>query len=151
MFKPAIRVKVRDGYLVGEFWDCYRLEPEPVQDLRRHYDAHLSAGGKPGIAVDLSGVGFAGSTALGGFVAMRKSGIRLVFFNVEPIVLEVFRVGGLEKLFCFAVDENGAIEELERSGAVPRTSQATPDVSAANSAPRRAGASAPLRRIRKEP
>jgi anti-anti-sigma factor len=151
MFKPSIRVKLRDGYLIGEFWDCYRLEQVPVQDLRRQYDSHLAAQGKPGLAVDLSGVGFAGSSALGGFVAMRKNGIRVVFFNLEPMVREVFRVGGLENLFAFADDEDGAIRELERPtatlNAVPLGSETPP----ASADPKRAASPAPLRRTRKDP
>ena len=147
MFKPSIRVKVRDGHLVGEFWDCYRLEPGPVQDLRNHYEKHVAAQGKPGLAVDLGGVGFAGSTALSGFVAMRKNGIRVVFFNAEPVVREVFRVGGLESMFTFVNDEDAAIEALER----PSSGQIKPVATPGLPQVRPISASGPLKRTRKEP
>ena len=150
MFNPSARVKHLDGFLVGEFWDCHRLEPEPVQQLRRFYDAHLADHGKQGLVVDLGGVSFAGSTALASFVSMRRQGIRIVFFNAEPTVREVFRVSGLESLFLFGQNEADAIRILENSqspSAVNR-SEATPT---ATESTRRSPAQAPLKRNRGNP
>ena len=100
MLKPSLETHNVDGILVAEFWDCFRLDPAPVQDLRTHYESHLKGHGRPEVVVDLSGVGFAGSAALGNFVALqrlaRQNGGRLVFCNVDPTVSEVFRASKLE-------------------------------------------------------
>lgn len=116
MLKPSVQVGVENGVFVSEFWDCLRLDPAPVQALRAHFEEHLRRGGRADLVVDLLGVGFAGSAALGGFVALqrlaRQSGGRMVFANVDPTVQEVFRVSRLEGLFTFAADRAGALAEL---------------------------------------
>lgn len=113
MLKPMVQVREQDGLLTAEFWDCLRLDPAPVQDLRKHFEAHLRANKKPDLIVDLNGVGFAGSAALGGFLTLRKlaqpkSG-RVVFCNVDPTVFEVFRVSRLSTLFDFVADMPAAL------------------------------------------
>src|SRR5208282_4384094 len=104
------------GILVAEFWDCLRLDPAPVLQLRNHYEAHLRKAGRPDLVVDLSGVGFAGSAALGNFVALhrivRPKGGRIVFCNVDPTVAEVFRASKLESLFEFVTDREAACSAL---------------------------------------
>jgi anti-anti-sigma factor len=116
MLKPSVQVHNMDGILVAEFWDCLRLDPAPVQDLRKHYEAHIQAKGRPELVVDLSGVGFAGSAALGNFVALhrmvRQHGGRIVFCNVEPTVSEVFRASKLESLFGFESDREAALRVI---------------------------------------
>ena len=72
MLKPSLETHNVDGILVAEFWDCFRLDPAPVQDLRAAYETHLKNRGRPEVVVDLSGVGFAGSAALGNFVALHR-------------------------------------------------------------------------------
>lgn len=110
MLKPTVRIKVQDGFLVADFWDCLRLDPVPVKELRTALEKHVRGGGHAVAVVDLTGVSFAGSTALGGFVAMRKQGARIVFHSVEPTVREVFRVSNLATLFRFVDDEAQALE-----------------------------------------
>jgi anti-anti-sigma factor len=115
--------------LVAEFWDCLRLDPAPVQALRTHFESHLKARGRPELIVDLSGVGFAGSAALGNFVALhrlaRQNGGRLVFCNVDPTVLEVLRGSKLDALFEFAADRSAALAAVkERPGSAPEQSAA---------------------------
>ena len=39
MLKPSLETHNVDGILVGEFWDCLRLDPAPVQDLRVAFEA----------------------------------------------------------------------------------------------------------------
>jgi anti-anti-sigma factor len=116
MLKPSVQVHNVDGILVAEFWDCLRLDPAPVQDLRKHYEAHLQRPGRPELVVDLSGVGFAGSAALGNFVALhrmvRQHGGRIVFCHVDPTVAEVFRASKLESLFQFAADREAALRAI---------------------------------------
>src|SRR5262249_31575718 len=116
MLKPSVQGHNTDGIPIAEFWECVRLAPAPVQDLRRHYEAHLQRGGRSELVVDLSGVGFAGSAALGNFVALhrmvRQRGGRIVFCNVEPTVSEVFRASKLESLFDFVPDRAAALHEL---------------------------------------
>src|SRR5205823_7345226 len=72
MLKPAVQVHNEGGILVAEFWDCYRLDPAPVQELRKKYETHLASKGRPEAVIDLLGVGFAGSAALGNFMAMHR-------------------------------------------------------------------------------
>jgi anti-anti-sigma factor len=116
MLKPSVQVGVENGIFVAEFWDCLRLDPAPVQELRKQFDEHLRNRGRPDIVVDLLGVGFAGSAALGGFVALQRTsrakGGRMVFCNVDPTVLEVFRVSRLETLYTFSVDRASAFASL---------------------------------------
>ena len=116
MLKPSVQIHNVDGLLVAEFWDCLRLDPAPVQDLRKHYEAHFQAHGRPELVVDLSGVGFAGSAALGNFVALhrlvRQNGGRIVFCNVDPTVAEVFRASKLESLFGFESDRDAAVRAI---------------------------------------
>src|ERR1700678_3042424 len=113
MLKPSIETHNVDGILVAEFWDSLRLDPAPVQDLRNHYEAHLKTQGRPDLVIDLSGVGFAGSAALGNFVALqrlvRSKGGRIVFCEVDPTVSEVFRASKLESLFEFVADRPAAL------------------------------------------
>src|ERR1700761_5264626 len=72
MLKPSVQVGVENGVFVAEFWDCLRLDPVPVQELRAEFDEHLRKGGRADLVIDLLGVGFAGSAALGGFVALQR-------------------------------------------------------------------------------
>ena len=116
MLKPSLETRNVDGVLVSEFWDCLRLDPAPVQDLRVHYDTHRRDGGRPDVVVDMSGVAFAGSAALGNFVALnrlvRHDGGRVVFCNVDPTVSEVLRASKLDSLFEFAVDRADALRTI---------------------------------------
>lgn len=113
MLKPRVQVCDENGVLVAEFWDCLRLDPAPVQELRALYEAHLRQGGKPDLVVDLNGVAFAGSAALGGFLGILKSARtragRLIFCEVDLTVLEVFRVSKIEPLFQFVDDRPAAM------------------------------------------
>ncbi|MHC5539702.1 STAS domain-containing protein [Singulisphaera rosea] len=113
MLKPAVQVHNLDGIMVAEFWDCFRLDPAPVQDLRKEYEAHLGKKGRPELVIDLLGIGFAGSAALGNFVALhrlaKQRGGQLIFCNVDPTVHEVFRVSKLEPLFSFVKDRAEAL------------------------------------------
>lgn len=113
MLKPSVQVHNEGGILVAEFWDCFRLDPNPVVDLRKKYENHLAAKGRPEAVIDLLGVGFAGSAALGNFMAMhrlaKQRGGRLIFCNVDPTVFEVFRVSKLDPLFAFATDRAAAL------------------------------------------
>ena len=122
MLKPAVQVRDEGGVLVAEFWDCLRLDPAPVGDLRKHYEAHLRRGGRADLVIDLNGVAFAGSAALGGFLAIQRhargQGGRLIFCAVDPTVQEVFRVSRIEPLFVFAPDRPAALA-LAQSGDAP--------------------------------
>ena len=116
MLKPSVQIHNVDGIMVAEFWDCLRLDPAPVQDLRKHYETHVQGRGRPEMVVDLSGVDFAGSAALGNFMALhrlvRQNGGRIVFCDVSPTVAEVFRVSKLESLFDFVPDRAAALRSI---------------------------------------
>jgi anti-anti-sigma factor len=124
MLKPSVQIHIENNILIAEFWDCWRLDPAPVQELRTRYDTHLRNRGRPEVVIDLSGVGFAGSAALGNFVALqrlaRQNGGRLVFCNVEPTVSEVFRASKLEPLFEFVPDRAAALSAVAR-GPLPNS------------------------------
>lgn len=126
MLKPSVEVRLENGVFVAEFWDCLRLDPAPVQDLRREFESHVTKKGHPDLVVDLLGVGFAGSAALGGFVALqrtaRQHGGRMVFCNVDPTVREVFRVSKLEGLYTFSADRATAIAHLLKPSPGPAES-----------------------------
>lgn len=156
MLKPSVQVHDQDGVLIAEFWDCWRLDPAPVQDLRTRYEAHLKSGGRPPIVIDLSGVGFAGSAALGNFVSLQREARRhegrLVFCNVEPTVREVFRASRLESLFEFAADRSAALALFAQGPAAPSSNGKTDAPVAAGPRPARTtgGIPSPLRRRKPE-
>lgn len=130
MLKPNVEVREEAGVLVAEFFDCLRLDPAPVQDLQARYDAHLKAGGRSVLVVDLNGVAFAGSAVLGGFMSIQRSnrpgGGRLIFCNVDPNVFEVFRVARLDPLFTFVADKAAAIALASSSAAPPAPTSPAP-------------------------
>jgi anti-anti-sigma factor len=114
MLKPSVQIHNVDGLMVAEFWDCFRLDPAPVQELRKMFENHIAAKGRPELVIDLLGVGFAGSAALGNFMAMhrlaKQRGGGLIFCNVDPTVFEVFRVSKLDPLFEFTPDRASALK-----------------------------------------
>jgi anti-anti-sigma factor len=118
-----VQVHNIDGVLVAEFWDCLRLVPAPIQDLRNHYESHVRAKGKADLVIDLSGVTLAGSASLGHFVTLQKlirqHGGRLLFCNVDPHVYESFRVSRLVSLFLFLEDRNAALAAVRPASAAP--------------------------------
>lgn len=118
MLKPSVQVGEEGGVLTAEFWDCLRLDPAPIVVLRKAFEAHHKRTGQSEVVVDLNGVAFAGSAALGGFLAMRRAGAKPIFCNVDPTVREVFRVSKLEPLFAFAGDRPAALAlaRLARDG-----------------------------------
>lgn len=121
MLKPSVQVHEADDHLLAEFWDCLRLDPAPTLELREIYDRRVKAGGSPFVVIDLAGVGFAGSSALGNFVALQRSarqnGGRVVFCRVDPTVAEVFRASKLDRLFEFAADREAAVAAVRRGEA----------------------------------
>jgi stage II sporulation protein AA (anti-sigma F factor antagonist) len=116
MLRPRVEVRLVDGALVAEFWDCLRLDPMAVTQLRGELEQHLARKGRPDVVVDLNGVTFAGSAALGGFLAIQKlsrqRGGRVVLCNVDQTVLEVFHVSKLYSVFDFAPDVPAALAKL---------------------------------------
>lgn len=116
MLNPSIQVSDVKGVFVAEFWDCLRLDPAPVAELRKQFDNHLAKGGRADLVVDLLGIGFAGSAALGGFVAIqrvaRAKGGKMIFCNIDPTVYEVFRVSRLDTLYTFVADRDAALKVL---------------------------------------
>jgi stage II sporulation protein AA (anti-sigma F factor antagonist) len=152
MLKPSVQVGLENDIFVAEFWDCLRLDPAPVQELRKQFDEHLRHGGRPDIVVDLLGVGFAGSAALGGFVALQRTsrakGGRMVFCNVDPTVLEVFRVSKLESLYTFSADRASAFASLTQDEpASGETEQSVPPAEPKRAAAKPSGQS----RLRRKP
>ncbi|WP_068418724.1 STAS domain-containing protein [Planctomyces sp. SH-PL62] len=152
MLKPSVQVHNVGGVLLAEFWDCHRLDPAPTLELRTRYDEHLKSKGRPFVVIDLAGVGFAGSSSLGNFVALqrtaRQNGGRVVFCHVEPTVHEVFRASNIDKLFEFVADRDSAIEAIERGEveAPPKPAEAAEPTPARRSGP----ASDRLERIRRK-
>ena len=44
MFGPKVQVEETATALLAEFWDCHRLDPKPVADLRKILERHLGRG-----------------------------------------------------------------------------------------------------------
>jgi anti-anti-sigma factor len=158
MLKPSLETHNVAGVLVAEFWECLRLDPAPVQELRTQYDSHRRNGGRADVVVDLSGVAFAGSAALGNFVALnravRHAGGRIVFCNVDPTVSEVLRASKLDSLFEFAGDRSAALRAIDEQPVPPADGQKPPTAPPASgekpSPPARAGGG-PLKRRNLDP
>jgi anti-anti-sigma factor len=154
MLKPWVQTHNIAGILVAEFWDCLRLDPVPVQDLRNKYEAHLKGGGNPDLVIDLSGVGFAGSAALGNFVALqrlvRQKNGRLLFCNVDPTVAEVFRASKLESLFEFVSDREAAYQAINSGVAAGAASSKAPEKLSPGSERPRTSLGGGLRRLRRK-
>jgi anti-anti-sigma factor len=119
MLQPAVRLTREQGVLVADFWDCLRLDPIPVRDLRTQYEKSLQPGMSVDLLVDLGGVSFAGSAALSGFVNLqrvcRQTGGRLIFCEVESGVLESFRASHLLSLFQFIARKEDGLATLLNS------------------------------------
>jgi anti-anti-sigma factor len=140
MLKPRVQIHDENGLMVAEFWDCLRLDPAPVLDLRNKFETHLRTTGRPDLVVDLLGVGFAGSASLGNFVAMqrlaRPRNGRVIFCNVDPTVFEVFRVSKLSPLFEFVADRPAAhVLAIQQPPALGTDGHATPPSTAPRPAP----------------
>jgi anti-anti-sigma factor len=123
MLQPSVRIVEESGALVAEFWDCLRLDPQPVKDLRDHFEAHVRRKGRPDLVVDFFGVGFAGSSALSGFISLRKAVVaaqgKLVLCRLEPAVYDSFRLLRLDPLFRFTDSREGALEALKQAAPPP--------------------------------
>jgi anti-anti-sigma factor len=150
MLQPTVQVRDQDGLLVAEFWDCLRLDPAPVQDLCKKYEALRLSARRSDLIVDFLGVDFAGSAALGGFVRLQKlcrqHGGRLVLCNLCPMVFEVFRLTKLVPLFTFVPDRAAAVALLRAGpGGGDTPSPVTPDLAAEFSAPDEPGGAVPPR------
>ena len=113
MLNPNVQVQNVDGVLVAEFWDCLRLDPAPVKELAKKFQAHLNNHGRPDLVIDMNGVIYAGSASLSGFLNLHRTcgprGGKLIFCNVDETVMDVFRVTKLEPLFTFASDKAAAL------------------------------------------
>jgi anti-anti-sigma factor len=116
VLKPMVELRDESGVLVAEFWDCLRLDPKPVNDLRMRYSQMTAKTGLKDLIIDMNGIDFAGSAALSGFLslsrAIKQMGGRMIFCNVDRNVLEVFQVSKLESMFLFSQDINSARQEL---------------------------------------
>lgn len=152
MLKPSVQIHNENGILLAEFWDCLRLDLGAVQDLRTKYEAHLRSGGRPEVVVDLLGVGFAGSAALGYFVGLqrvaRSKNGRVIFCNVDPTVYDVFRVSRLDPLFSFVSDRAAALalaSAPEPTGVAAGSKPGAGGGDSPDAAPRPAGGGGALR------
>lgn len=147
MLKPSVQVKSVDGVLVAEFWDCLRLDLAPIQELRSLFEFHVRQKGRPLLAVDLCGVSFAGSAALGVFLHLlrlcRQHDGAMAFCRVEPTVFEAFRISKLDTMFSFAADLPAALALLTADPDGPPSTEAP-------AAPRLPAGPPPLRRRRPE-
>ena len=105
MLKPSVELREEPGVLVAEFWDCLRMDPTPVVDLRMQFTQLSAKTGLKDLIVDMNGVEFSGSASLGGFLALsrnvKQAGGRMVFCNVDINVREVFQVSKLDAMFTF--------------------------------------------------
>jgi len=112
VLKPSVELREEPGVLVAEFWDCLRMDPKPVVDLRIQYSQVSASSGLKNLIIDLNGVEFSGSASLSGFLALsrtvKQNGGRMVFCNVDINVKEVFQVSKLDAMFVFSEDKDSA-------------------------------------------
>ena len=112
MLKPSVELREEPGVLVAEFWDCLRMDPKPVVDLRLQYIQLSAKTGLKDLIVDMNGVEFSGSASLSGFLALsrnvKQAGGRMIFCNVDINVREVFQVSKLEAMFTFTENKTTA-------------------------------------------
>jgi anti-anti-sigma factor len=117
MLSPKVELRTEQGILYAEFWDCLRLDPAPVKDLLGKYRDASAEASRPDLIIDFSGVTFAGSAALSGFInlqrACRQNGGRIVLCNVEPTVGAAFRLSRLDGMFTFVEDPPAAFRVLD--------------------------------------
>jgi anti-anti-sigma factor len=144
MLKPSVEVHIHEHALIAEFWECLRLDPAPVKELRTKYEAHVRAGGRPFLVVDLLGVQFAFSTALSQFLTLQKTvrqwGGQIIFCNLDPMVTEVFRISKLDSFFLFVADRPAALAraaELDAAAAPGRGPVTNPPAPGRRDSPRR--------------
>lgn len=153
MLNPSVEVRNEGGVLVAEFWDCLRLDPAPVRELRTHYEAHVKAKGRPDVVVDLNGIAFAGSASLGGFLALHRLTLqhkgKVIFCNVDEDVFEVFRISKLAPIFAFVKDRAAAFELIDRPAEAPSVSEASGPSSVTPPPPAVPRPDGPLKRNRK--
>lgn len=120
MLKPRAELHLIEQWAVAEFWDCLRLDPSAVTQLRTLVEKHLAGGGRPELIVDLSGVGFAGSASLGGFIGIHKllkpQGGGVIFCNVEPPVVDTLRVTKIDGLCPIVADVESARQRIAQGG-----------------------------------
>jgi len=116
VLKPSVELREESGVLVAEFWDCLRLDPKPVADLRVQFSQFSAKTGLKDLIIDLSGIDFAGSAALSGFLslsrAIKQMGGRMMFCNVDRNVAEIFQVSKLGPMFQFSEDKASARADL---------------------------------------
>ncbi|RUL85003.1 STAS domain-containing protein [Tautonia sociabilis] len=116
MLSPKVELRTERGVLYAEFWDCLRLDPAPVKELLAKYKTASGGAGRPDLIVDFSGVTFAGSAALSGFVnlqrAVRQNGGKVVLCNLEPTVAEAFRLSRIDSLFTAVPDPEAAFTTI---------------------------------------
>jgi len=156
MLKPSLQTKVEEGFLIGEFWDCRRLDLKPVEELARVFESHLAHGGHPELVIDLSGVEYAGSTVLGTLLRMQKMAVSrgglVILCRVDPSVREPFLAVRVEGLFRFVAELEDALA-LARERAAARKARGQDGANPGrarqglSTITRRAG---PLRRARRQ-
>lgn len=141
MLKPRAELRVEDGLAVAEFWECYRLDPVAVAHLRSLLDDHLAAGGRPELVLDLSGVEFAGSASLGGFIGLHKllksRGGGLILCNVSAAVLDSLRVTKIDTLCPIVADVAAARARIASGGAWDTRGRAVDPAAGAGGTPLR--------------
>ncbi len=124
MLKPALETHNVDGILVAEFWDCLRLDPAPVQDLRSgvreaREEWRAAGSGRRLERSRLRGLGRAGEFRGPASSCARQRGGRLVLCNVDPTVREVLRASKLDVFFEFAGDRADALRVIKETAASP--------------------------------
>jgi len=89
-----------------------RLDLAGVQSVETQFTAHTAAAHKPAV-VDLSGVEFIASLGLRMLLstakALRAAGARMVLLSPQPMVAEVLRTAGFDKVIDVAEDEKMAM------------------------------------------
>jgi anti-anti-sigma factor len=115
--EPALNLVERDGVMLVHLCHTPVLDTTVVQALGRELYDLVDCGQKPRVVLDLAGVRFIASQGLGLLLTMRrkaeKSATRLLLAGVQPELMRVLRVTGLDKLLPVFPTADEAIASLK--------------------------------------
>ncbi|HMQ14725.1 MAG TPA: STAS domain-containing protein [Phycisphaerae bacterium] len=115
--EPALNLVERDGVTLVHLCHTPVLDTAAVQALGRELYYLVDRGQKPRVVLDLAGVRFIASQGLGLLLTMRrkaeKSATRLLLAGVQPELMRVLRVTGLDKLLPVFPTTDEAIASLK--------------------------------------
>ncbi|MBW7906955.1 MAG: STAS domain-containing protein [Phycisphaerae bacterium] len=117
--EPALSLAERDGVTLVRLRHTPVLDTTAVQTIGRELYELVDGGQKLPLVLDLSEVRFIASQGLGLLLTMRrkadKATTRLALAGVQPELMRVLRITGLDKLLPAFTSTDEAIASLQRA------------------------------------